>query len=256
MSSQVVLITGANRGIGRGLTSVFLRQPLTTVIAAVRDVTKESSQSLAQIPMADGSRLILVKMDLSAPSDAAKAIEAIQKDHGIDALDIVIANAGISHSGTSALKTPADVAMEHFSINSLGPIVLLQATAPLLRNSKKNSPKFVAISSIIGTISGTDLLRGLPHTTSPYGSSKAALNWFVRRLHVEEEWLVSFVFHPGLVLTDMVARSFSASGADPKKMGAISVEESVEGLFKVISSASREETSGTFRNFDGQVLPW
>lgn len=254
-ATHTVLVTGASRGIGREFTSAYLKRPSTTVIAAVRDTAKESSKSLYSLPKGIGSHLILVKIDAAIHSDAAEAVNKLQKDFSIDSLDIVIANAGISHSGTSILDMSVVAATEHFRINSLGPVILLQATVPLLRASKLEYPKFVAISSNAGTIGGADSLRGAPPVLSPYGASKAALNWFVKRLHAEEEWLISFVFHPGLVLTELAQQVFASAGVSLMGMEAISVEESVQGMIETIDAAS-QDTSGTFRYYTSQVLPW
>jgi NAD(P)-dependent dehydrogenase (short-subunit alcohol dehydrogenase family) len=94
-----------------------------------------------------------------------------------------------------------------------------------------------------------------PNTASPYGGSKTALNWFVRRLHFEEPWLTSFVFHPGLVETDLAAASVAGTGVALKDLGAITVDTSVAGMVKTIDSATRD-ISGTFQNYDGAVNPW
>ncbi|KAH7241256.1 hypothetical protein BKA59DRAFT_400186 [Fusarium tricinctum] len=253
--TQTVLVTGANRGIGRAFTSAYLDRPSTTVIAAVRDTAKESSKSLHSLPKAIGSRLILVKVDSAIHSDAAEAVNKVQTDFEIDSLDVVIANAGISHSGTSILHMSVVSATQHFKINSLGPVTLLQATVPLLRASKLGHPKFVAISSNVGTIGGADSLRDVPPVLSPCGASKAALNWFIKRLHAEEEWVISFAFHPGLVLTELAQRTFTSAGVSLKGTEAISVEESVQGMIETIDSAS-QDTSGTFRGYASRVLPW
>lgn len=69
-----------------------------------------------------------------------------------------------------------------------------------------------------------DALQGFPTTHSPYGGSKAALNWFIRRPHFEELWLTSFVFQPGLVETDMAAAAVAGLGnVSLADFGAISV---------------------------------
>ncbi|KPM36576.1 hypothetical protein AK830_g9994 [Neonectria ditissima] len=223
---QTILITGANRGIGKGLTTTFLQKPSTTFIAAVRDLSK-SSKALADLPKAEKSRLILVKLDVAIESDPAAAVETLRKEHGIESLDVVVANAGISKDGKPVIESTTSSITEHFAINTIGPVVLFQATAPLLKASKSGRPTFVAITSLIGTIGGLELLAPLPPTLSPYGASKAALNWFIRRIHFEEDWLLSFVLRPGLVLTDMTAETFGSVGIDPKEHGAITVEQSV-----------------------------
>jgi norsolorinic acid ketoreductase len=253
MSSQTYFITGANRGIGKGFTSTLLQRPHTTVVAAVRDVAK-STPILNSLPKAADSKLIVVKLDSQVESDAADAVLQLQKDHGITSLDVVIANAGIAHSGSTIAENSAEAVREHFNVNTIGPILLFQAVKPLLKESKNGNPIFFAISTLIGSIGGQDALAGFPAQFSPYGASKAALNWVIRRIHFEESWLTAFVFHPGLVLTDMAA-SFASAGTDPVSLGAITVEVSVDGMLKVVDSASRE-ISGTFRNYDGTTLPW
>ena len=106
---------------------------------------------------------------------------------------------------------------------------------------------------MIGSIATQDSLTTGSFTA--YGTSKAALNWMVKRMHVEEKWLCAYVSHPGLVVTDM---SVSIMGTEEaaRSMGAITVEQSVEGLLKVLDGATREETGGVFKSWDGSVLPW
>ncbi|KAH6973037.1 aflatoxin biosynthesis ketoreductase nor-1 [Ilyonectria sp. MPI-CAGE-AT-0026] len=256
-SPQTILVTGANRGIGQGIVTALLLKPSTTVIAAVRDTSKESSIALASLPKAADSRLITVKLDSSVESDPAAAVETLRKEHGIQSLDVVVANAGIAHSGGTVLQNSPSVITEHLAVNAVGPVVLLQATAPLLKAAK--NPRFISISTMIGSLNGMQMVFGLfaeaPPTASPYGGSKAALNWFMQRVHFEEPWLTSLILHPGLVLTDMANIMFEKAGVDPKTKGAITVEESAGGIVERLLTADRS-VSGTFQNYDGKPLPW
>ena len=77
----------------------------------------------------------------------------------------------------------------------------------------------------------------------------------MRRLHFEEPWLTSFVFHPGLVETELARSVVEGLSIKLSDLGAISVETSVSSMVKTLDAASRE-TSGTFQNYDGSVLPW
>lgn len=253
MSSTTYLITGANRGIGKGLTAALLQRPNTTVIAAVRDPTA-SSPILNELPTASGSTLILIKLDSQSETDAQEAVAQLRSKHAITSLDAVIANAGIAQNGTSVAQTTSESLRTHMATNAIGPVLLFQAIKPLLQASKTGNPIFVAVSTIAGSIGGQEMLKGMPSVVSPYGASKAALNWLVGRLHYEEEWLTSYVVHPGLVLTDMVASVFE-SEEQAVGMGAISVDVSVAGLLKGLDGAARE-VSGTFQCYDGTVLPW
>lgn len=253
MSSLTYLITGANRGIGKGFTSTLLQRPNTTVIAGVRDVAKSTS-TLESLSKASGSKLIIVKIDSSSESDPANAVKQLQSEHGITSFDIVIANAAIAHSGTTVAKTSAESLRDHFNVNTIGPILLFQAVLPLLKASKSGKPIFLVISTMVGSIATQEFLAAnLPAKMSPYGASKAALNWAIRRAHFEEPWLTAYVTHPGLVMTDMAGGL--ASEEQLKAMGAITVEDSVKGIFKTLDKATRE-IGGTFQNYDGTTLPW
>ncbi|KAF4832136.1 Norsolorinic acid ketoreductase nor1 [Colletotrichum tropicale] len=256
-ANQTYLITGANRGIGKGFVTALLARPSTTVIAGVRDPSSSSSKALASLPKGASSTLILVKIDSSIEADPAAAVATLQDEHAITAIDTVIANAGISHTSGPVRETASAPALDHFRVNSIAPLLLFAAAAPLLRKSA--NPVFVAISSAIGSVGLQENLAKLfpPGVgLSPYGASKATLNWLVKRLSVEEEWVTAFVFHPGLVETDMSAALAEKNGvADAKSLGAITVETSVGGMVKVIDGATKE-VSGKFKNYDGTDLPW
>ncbi|CRJ96215.1 hypothetical protein HYQ45_009984 [Verticillium longisporum] len=89
-----------------------------------------------------------------------------KKKHSIEALDIIIANAGINLNGTSIRESTAANILEHISVNHIAPT---------------GNPIFIAISTLIGSIATVDALVALkfPNNTSPYGASKTALNWFI-----------------------------------------------------------------------------
>ncbi|KAF5717631.1 ketoreductase [Fusarium globosum] len=65
-----VLITGCNRGIGRGLFETYIARTDHVVVAAVRDPTAESSKELLNVTKGTNSRCILVKIDSASEMDA------------------------------------------------------------------------------------------------------------------------------------------------------------------------------------------
>jgi norsolorinic acid ketoreductase len=182
MPHTTYLISGANRGIGRGLAEIFLSRPDTTVVALVRDPSSETSQSLAAFKAGENSKAVVVQYDASLADSATSVINILQAKYSITTLDIVIANSGfIGWRGPSITATTAEY-ISHFITNTIGPILLLQATLPLLKKST-SSPKFFAISSAIGS---TALIPKMQHVAVvPYGMSKAALNHAMLRLSVE-----------------------------------------------------------------------
>ncbi|KAK1967602.1 short chain dehydrogenase [Colletotrichum sublineola] len=254
-SGLTYLITGANRGLGLGFVSLLIQRPATTVVAGVRDPSSASSKALADLPKGEGSRVIIVKIDASVESDPASAVAALREEHGITALDVVIANAGISHSPARVADVDVKAALEHFAVNSLAPIVLFRAVEPLLKASASGNPVFVGMASVMGSNGAAEQVARLAVSTSPYGASKAALSWFVKRLSLEEPWLTAFVFHPGLVQTEMAATIAAGVGANLKDLGAITVKQSVDGMVATIDKANKE-ISGTFKTHDGADLPW
>lgn len=94
MASTIVLISGANRGLGKALLELYLARSNHTVIAAIRDPNHTTSRSLANLLKADSTSLLVVKIDASVEADAAHGIKQLSCQ-GIDYIDIVVANAGI-----------------------------------------------------------------------------------------------------------------------------------------------------------------
>ena len=94
-NNTTVLITGANRGLGRGLLELFLGMQNHTVIAANRDVKNSTSKSLFDLPTGQGSKLVIIKIDATIQDDAFDAVHEL-KNKGIHHLDVVIANAGVA----------------------------------------------------------------------------------------------------------------------------------------------------------------
>lgn len=246
MSGLTYLITGAARGIGKGLLATFLLRPNTTVIAAVRN-TITAQESLSFLPVGPGSKLIIIKIDSTIDSDPAAAVSELKTKYSITNLDVLVSNAGFLDVSAPGLGASADQARKHFETNTIGPMVLLQAFMPLLAASP--SPKFLVISSTIGSI---DRIFSLPNPFFAYGMSKAAVNYLVRKAAFENPQLVSMAFCPGWVRTEM------------GNMGAVSVglaeapvalEDSIKGLVKLFDEASLEK-SGMFTNMVGEAVSW
>ena len=111
----------------------------------------------------------------------------------LDHIDVVIANAGAAKGFRSVLSTPIEDIRDDFETNTLGTIKLFQATHRLLSNGRE--PQFVFISSIVGSIR-----KQFSHTTS-YGISKAAANYAIRQIHIEQSRIIAYAIHPGYVIS-------------------------------------------------------
>lgn len=135
MPNTHVLITGANRGIGKGILERYLARPNHTVIAAIGDPSHPTSTALQELPKGEGSRLLVVKVDPLVYDDAAAAATELQTDHSIDHLDIVVANAGLANAPSTVTDIDNFDLRAHLDVNLYGFVALYQAVRDLLKQA-------------------------------------------------------------------------------------------------------------------------
>lgn len=186
MSSKVVIVTGASRGIGLA-TAKHLLQASHKVVLVSR--TKDALEELKkQYP----SQVEFLAADLTKSDNAAKSVELAKKAFG--GLDGLIINHGV----LSPMKRIADSDVEDwkglFDANFFSAIALLKDAIPLLRQSK---------GRIVFTSSGA--ATSAYASWGPYGASKAGLNSLARHLAIEEPLISSISISPGRCDTPMQA---------------------------------------------------
>ncbi|GAB1317998.1 hypothetical protein MFIFM68171_08208 [Madurella fahalii] len=243
MAPTTILITGANRGLGLGMAKKFLSLPNHTVIAANRDPTHPTSQALSDLPKGDGSKMVVVKYDAAIEQDAFDVAKQIQ-EQGVTHLDIVVANAAIVKHYPLVKDAQRSEILEHYQVNVLGPITLYQATRDLLQKSP-GKPIFAFVGSEAGA---RRRQPAIPNAL--YGPTKSVLEWLGVRINAEDEWLNTFVLVPGWAQTDMghmAARIFGF--AEPP----IKQEDSVNGMYNVLTMATKEKYGGKVVLYNGEV---
>jgi NADP-dependent 3-hydroxy acid dehydrogenase YdfG len=152
-----VLITGANRGIGRAIATEFARRG-HRVVATARD-----PRTLADLDA--NQRLALDVTDDASVNTAIAAAGDI---------DIVVANAGvISYAAVEAI--PLDELQRLFNLNTVGAIRVAQAVLPQMR--ERSDGKLLFMSSVVGRVV-------LPPGAA-YASTKWALEALVEALAIE-----------------------------------------------------------------------
>ncbi|CEL08795.1 hypothetical protein ASPCAL11940 [Aspergillus calidoustus] len=144
MAQTTVLITGANRGIGRGLLERYLAKPHHTVIAANRDTEDPTSKEIPSLPRAEGTTVKVVKLDMTSPTGAADAAKALN-DQGIDGINILIANAGVATVWPKLDEVKIEDIRLHYETNVCGFVRVYQAFLALLKAASE--PRLVTIGS-------------------------------------------------------------------------------------------------------------
>ncbi|XP_071423429.1 C-signal-like [Pithys albifrons albifrons] len=251
-----VLVTGANRGIGLGLVQHFLGlpNPPQWVFAGCRDPKGQRAQELQNLASKHPS-LVIIPLEVADPSSIKAAAAKVGEHLGGSGLNLLINNAAILKL-TSVDTEKLETMIEVYTTNTVGPLLLGEAFLPLLKKAAQGSPgsgmscskaAIVNISSSAGSIEDVFLWE-LVHMVS-YRCSKAALNMLTKcqSLAYKEHGILCVTLHPGWVITDMgVLGSFKPP---------VTVDTSVQGMLKVLSSISEKET-GTFLDWEGKVVPW
>ncbi|OQE36921.1 hypothetical protein PENCOP_c011G02146 [Penicillium coprophilum] len=233
MASTVVLITGANRGIGKGILELYLKKPNHFVIAANRDPTHPTSNALVDLPKAEGTTLEIIKIDAISPTDPAAAVKALNVK-GITHIDILVANAAIALSWPKVSDVKVEEIQKHIDVNVYGFLYLYQAFRTLLKEAQ--APK-----------------NFIPMQNAAYAPSKAIQHWYTRAISAEDPWLNAFPVDPGWVQTDLGNRGAHALGVEK---AAITVEDSTAGIVGIIDASTLQTHSGKLFKFDGNEEPW
>src|SRR3954452_14805910 len=167
IAGRSVVVTGASKGIGKGIARVFACQGAKVLIVArTRADAKATAAEL-------GHGASGFAADVTQPADmAAMAAAAVQRHGGIE---ILCANAGIFPMAKLADMTPDDWD-QVMGTNLKGMFLAVQACLPALQRSGRG--RIVVTSSITGPITG---LPGWSH----YGASKAGQLGFVRTAAIE-----------------------------------------------------------------------
>ena len=230
IAQKTVLITGANRGIGRALVQEALRRGAKRVYAGTR----------GRLDIAD-ERVTPLMLDVT---DAEQIEQAVRRVIGLDGLDVLINNSGIAPYDD--LSDPA-VIEQTLAVNFFGMYKVSQAFLPMLKRSK---------GALVNNLS-LMALAPLPLTPS-YAISKAAalsMTQSLRALLAGEGVKVHGVFL-GPVDTDMT-RGFEIPKASPESVAQgifTGLENGEEDIFPDPASQSIAEgwRTGVAKEFERQ----
>jgi NAD(P)-dependent dehydrogenase (short-subunit alcohol dehydrogenase family) len=179
IQDSTVLVTGANRGIGKAFADALLERGARKVYAAVRDVATVIDP-----------RLVPVQLDVTDPDRVA----AVARE--LDDVQVVVNNAGVLNVSLP-LSGSLDVARVELETNYLGLVSMTQAFAPVLE--RNGGGAFINVLSVFSWAAA-------PLITT-YSASKAAAWSFTNaaRIELRPQGTQVVGVYAGPVDTDMTA---------------------------------------------------
>jgi len=199
---QVALITGASRGIGRGIALELARIGWSIVInyAGNEEAARQTQDDCTKL--APKARFEVCQADISRATDRARLVQFCKDKFG--RLDMLVNNAGIAPKVRADILEAGEESFDHLiAVNLKGPYFLTQQVARWMieeiqnPKSKIQNPKIVTISSVSAYTASVN--RG------DYCVSKAGLSMLTKLFAARLAHLGVQVFEvrPGVIETDM-----------------------------------------------------
>jgi NAD(P)-dependent dehydrogenase (short-subunit alcohol dehydrogenase family) len=187
MTEKVWFITGAGRGMGLDITKAALAAGLKVV------ATGRNPEQVAKA-LGKAEHLLVVKLDVTSPHDAAAAVSAAVDRFG--SIDVLVNNAASFYAGYFEELTPEQMERQ-LAVSLLGPMNVTRAVLPVMR--KQHAGHVISISSSAGLAAGYDFV-------SAYAASKFGLEGWMESLHAEALpfGIHTTVVNPGFFRTELL----------------------------------------------------
>jgi 3-oxoacyl-[acyl-carrier protein] reductase len=170
LQGKTAVVTGASRGIGKGIARVFAADGARVLVAA-RGAGE--GESVVEEIRKNGGDAFFFQADVSRWADVEAMTKAVVEHYG--RLDILCSNAGIFPSARIDDLTESDWDQVQ-AVNLKGTFFAVKACAALMK--KQNYGRIVLTSSITGPVTG---YPGWAH----YGATKAGMLGFMRTAAIE-----------------------------------------------------------------------
>lgn len=186
LDNKVAIITGASKGIGKGIAKIFAEHGAKLII------TGRNKADLEKVAQELGGDVIPLVANITSASDMEKVAETALAKFG--RIDILCQNAGMYPTKLLRDMTEADWD-ETCDTNLKGSFLALQACLPIMEKQKYG--RIVFTSSITG-----------PKVTQPgfahYAASKAGMNGLMKTAALEYAHLGITVngIEPGNIITE------------------------------------------------------
>ncbi|QDU44275.1 putative oxidoreductase [Symmachiella dynata] len=236
VKNKTVLVTGANRGIGKSILEEALNRGAKKVYAAVRQI--ESAESLVA---EHGDKVVPIRVDLE---DADSITAAAQTAADVD---VVVNNAGVLKQ-KSAIDAGAIEALQYeINTNVYGLMRVAQAFSPVLKSNGGGA--FVQLNSVASVKTFSNM--------ATYCASKAASYSITQGLRdsLREQGTLVVSVHPGPIQTDMGQEAgFGDMAASPSLVATATFDAIAEGHFHVWPDPMAEQVGAAYQSFAENVV--
>jgi NAD(P)-dependent dehydrogenase (short-subunit alcohol dehydrogenase family) len=242
LDGAVALVTGASRGIGRGV-ALGLAHAGADVALSARSST--DLDRVASEVVAVGRKVLPIVADLDTPGEPARIVESALRHFG--RIDALVTGAGVNIRQPAGEFTPEQFA-GIMRLNVEAPFWLANAVRPVMRDQGRG--RIICITSVA-------TMLAVPRV-SVYAMSKAALGAMVRALALEwaGEGITVNAIAPGRYWTAMTDAVFSdpeshASAVGVIPLGRPGVPADVAGAAVLLASDAGAYTTGQTLFIDG-----
>ncbi|CCM01536.1 uncharacterized protein FIBRA_03592 [Fibroporia radiculosa] len=196
---QVVLITGASRGIGQATAISFAKAGASGLVLFARSdmsTTKAACEAAATRP-GQSLKVLTLSVDTSSTSQVSAALVTAKETFG--RLDVLVNNAGYSEPHALLADSDPEEWWHTWDVNMRGTYEVTRGCLPLLVESK-GSQTIITVTSVAA--------HGVVATqASSYGMSKLAQVRLAELLMNEygDKGILAYAVHPGAIVTAMSA---------------------------------------------------
>jgi NAD(P)-dependent dehydrogenase (short-subunit alcohol dehydrogenase family) len=170
LQGKVAVVTGAGRGIGRGIALTLAREGVRVVVNFVRDAA--AADTVVRTIQDGGGEALAVQADVGVWEDAQRLMDTALGH--FDRIDILVNNAGVV-SRKPILQVPLEEWDAVLRTNLYGCFYCARLAGRHM--VARGGGRIVSISSIHGRVAKADM--------GPYCTSKAAIDMFSKQLAVE-----------------------------------------------------------------------
>ncbi len=191
LKGKVALVTGAGRGIGRGIAEVFADEGANVAVNDVADMAQ--ADSVAERIRSKGRRALTVQADVARRADVEPMVERVWSELG--PIDILVNNAGIE-TIVPFLELTDEQWTRLVDVNLRGAWLCSQV---FCRRALAEGRKGSIVN--IGSIQAAKVLPGRTH----YAPTKLGLEALTRNMSAEmtPQGIRVNCIHPGLIDTPM-----------------------------------------------------